>query len=239
MKRPQSLHGLPPLGTVKRSRGNEPDVVGVVGEVSGSFVHHGPWDERSRSNPTLNFIEKYQTVIDSLRLHDVPFGNFFSSFSTYHDTKGSVHFTGPQIWYWLQQQFSPFERVRHDVVEMRVVREDEGRDVVYGECLTHFTLKGDVHEIVAPRFFVWTIGEADRERGEGTDGKVIVSCRVFWDTGVIGRYVTERKREREMSEMVQRQREEVERERALLAQERSSRREDDGSSRVALKVEMR
>ncbi|RDL39136.1 Uncharacterized protein BP5553_03476 [Venustampulla echinocandica] len=158
-----------------------------------SFVHHGAWDHRSRQNPALNFIEKYHLLIDNLELRSTPFSSFFAPFAAYHDTKGNTHVTGSHIWAWLSQQCSPFSQIRHDVVEARVVPDEEGRDIVYWECLTHFQLKGDNNEIVVPRFFVWTIGPAPV--GEGTDGRQIHKCRVFWDTGVIGRYVTERKRE--------------------------------------------
>ncbi|KAF4633663.1 hypothetical protein G7Y89_g4453 [Cudoniella acicularis] len=157
-----------------------------------SFSHHGPWDERSRQNPALNFIEKYQNIVDSLAFNFVSSTDFFAPFAIYHDTKGSVHVTGAHIWNWLSQQFSPFSHVRHETVTARVVIDEDGRDIVYGEMLTHFRLRGDDEEIVTPRFLVWTLGEAGK--GQGMDGRQIYDCKVFWDTGVIGRYITERKK---------------------------------------------
>ena len=82
----------------------------------------------------------------------------------------------------------------HEVVEVRVVPGADGRDIVYAEFLTHFWLQGDNEDIIAPRFFVWTIGEA--EDSEGTDGWQFMEVRVFWDTGILGRYVTEKNKKR-------------------------------------------
>lgn len=36
--------------------------------------------------------------------------------------------------------------------------------------------------------------------GEGWGERVIYDCRVFWDTGVLGRYITERKRNERRAE---------------------------------------
>ena len=157
-----------------------------------SIVHHGPFDDKARSHPTLNFIEKYSKAVDSLDLTSTPASKFFAPFAVYHDTKGDVHLTASHIWQWTARQFAPFSQIRHDMVEVRVVSEEDGRDVVYCECLTHFRLHGDDTEIVVPRFFIWTVGDA--EPGEGTDGRQIHEVRIFWDTGIIGRYVTELKK---------------------------------------------
>ena len=73
-----------------------------------------------------------------------------------------------------------------------MVPSPDGRDVIYGEFLTHFWLKGDNDEVVAPRFFVWTVGEA--VDGAGTEGLQFVEARLFWDTGILGRHVTEKNR---------------------------------------------
>lgn len=93
----------------------------------------------------------------------------------------------------MQRLFAPFSRIYHEVVELRVVPStDDGRDVAYGEFLTHFWLRGDNEEVVAPRFFVWTLGEA--VDGAGTEGLQFLETRCFWDTGILGRHVTERNR---------------------------------------------
>jgi hypothetical protein len=115
----------------------------------------------------------------------------------FHDHKGDAHLGGSAIWDKMQRLFAPFSRMYHEVVEIRVVPSssgalDGGRGVVYGEFLTHFWLKGDSEEVVAPRFFVWTVGEA--VDGAGTEGLQFVEARLFWDTGILGRHVTERNR---------------------------------------------
>jgi hypothetical protein len=130
--------------------------------------------------------------MDSLDLTSTPSTTFYSPLAMFHDNKGDVHLGGSAIWEKTKRLFSPFSRIYHEVVEIRVVPSPEGRDVVYGEFLTHFWLKGDNAEIVAPRFFVWTIGEA--VDGAGTEGLQFVEVRLFWDTGILGRYVTEKNR---------------------------------------------
>lgn len=161
-----------------------------------SFVHQGPWDAHSRQSPALRFIEKYSIKVDSLDLASTPSTAFYSPLAIFHDHKGDVHLGGSAIWHRMQRIFAPFSRTFHEVVEVRVVPGADGRDIVYAEFLTHFWLKGDEEDIVAPRFFVWTIEEAVDDGG--TDGLQIVEARLFWDTGILGRYVTEKnKRQRD------------------------------------------
>ena len=76
--------------------------------------------------------------------------------------------------------------------------DEEGKVVVYAQFLTYFRLRGDEEEIVAPRFFVITVGGSDGIY-EGTDGLQIYDVRLFWDTGILGRYVTERKKRANLS----------------------------------------
>lgn len=95
----------------------------------------------------------------------------------------------------MSRLFSPFSKIHHEVVELRVVPGMNGRDVVYAEFLTHFWFRGEEDELKVPRFFVFTIGKA--EEAAGTDGLQFEEVRLFWDTGVIGRFVTEKKRRQE------------------------------------------
>jgi hypothetical protein len=161
-----------------------------------SFAHQGPWDAHSRQSRVLRFIEKYVLKVDSLDLASTPSTTFYSPLAILHDNKGDAHLGGSAIWQGIQRLFAPFSRTFHEVVEIRVVPGADGREVVYGEFLTHFWLKGDSEDIVAPRFFVWTIGEAVDYAG--TEGLQFVEARLFWDTGILGRYVTDKnKKERE------------------------------------------
>jgi hypothetical protein len=160
-----------------------------------AFVHHGPWSPRSRQHRTLRFLESFITAVDSLSVSHIPAATFFSPLAIFHDNnKTSPHLGGASIWERTQRILVPFSHVYHEVVEVRVVPSPDGRDVVYGEFLTHFRLRGDSggEDIVAPRFFVWTVGEA--VDGKGTEGLQIAETRLFWDTGILGRYVTQRNR---------------------------------------------
>jgi hypothetical protein len=131
-----------------------------------SFTHRGPWDAHSKQSRPLNFIEKYSTKVDSLDPSSTPSSEFYAPFATFHDTKGGVHITGPHIWEWMNRLFSPFSQINHEVVELRVMQDSEGRYIIYSEFLTHFRLRGEEDDIVAPRFFVFTLGEAEREQAQ-------------------------------------------------------------------------
>lgn len=159
------------------------------------FTHRGPWDSHSRQSPTLLFLETYIRTVDSLDVTTYPWSKFYSSSAIFHDARGDVYISGSHIWTWLSRIFSPFEKLLHEVIELRVIPEEDGRNVVYGEFLTHFWLKGDKREVVAPRFFVFIIG--DTEGGEGMDGLQIYEASVFWDTGILTRYVEQKKRREE------------------------------------------
>jgi len=156
------------------------------------FTHHGPWNEHSRQSPSLRFLEEYSKTIDSLDLSSTPSSKFYAPFAKFHDPKGGVCISGRDIWDSMKRLFTPFDRVNHELIEARVVQDGSGKDVVYAQFLTHFRLRGDEEEILAPRFFVYTVGKADG--GEGMDELQLYEVRLFWDTGILGRYVTERKR---------------------------------------------
>jgi hypothetical protein len=162
------------------------------------FTHHGAWNDQSRESPTLKFVEKYFRKVDSLDLRSSPSFAFYAASAVYHDTKGNVHVGGPRIWQCIQRLYSPFDRVHHEMIEVRVVPDVSGKVVVYAQFLTYFRLRGDEEEIVAPRFFVVTVGSTDGMY-EGTDGLQIYDLRLFWDTGILGRYVTERKKRKTLS----------------------------------------
>ncbi|CZR53008.1 uncharacterized protein PAC_02886 [Phialocephala subalpina] len=148
-----------------------------------TFTHRGPWDSHSRQSPTLRFLETYIRNVDSLDVTTCPWSKFYSPDAIFHDARGDVYISGSHIWTWLERIFSPFEGLLHEVIELRVIPEEDGRNVVYGEFLTHFRLKGDKHEVTAPRFFVFIVGDA--EGGKGTDGLQIYEASVFWDTGIL------------------------------------------------------
>lgn len=156
------------------------------------FTHRGPWDEHSRQSSILRFLEKYQAQIDALDVKSVPWSKFYTRDAIFHDTRGDVWISGSHIWRKLTSVIEPFDRLLHEVVELRVIPEEDGRYVVYAEYLTHFRFKGDRREVVAPRFFVFIVSEAERE--EGTDGFQIVEASGFWDTGILDRYLQEKKR---------------------------------------------
>jgi hypothetical protein len=161
-----------------------------------TFTHHGPWNDHSRQSPTLHFLETYFTALDSLTLPSTPPSKFYSPFATYHDPQSNTYTSSPKIFAYLKRLFTPFDRVHHDVVEVRVVSEGggKGKDVVYAEFLTRLGFRGDAGEVVVPMFFVYGVEEEEGEgEGEG-EGKRICEVRGWWDTGILGRYVTERKR---------------------------------------------
>jgi hypothetical protein len=157
------------------------------------FAHHGPFNEYSRRSPTLKFIEEYFNQVDALDFLSVPSSTFYHPAAILHDTKGNPQSSGPRIWQCMQRLFCPFDMIHHDLVEARVVPDESGKSVVYAHLSTHFRLRGDTEEVVAPRFFVITVGEAAGIY-EGTDGLQISDVRLFWDTGILARFVTERKK---------------------------------------------
>ena len=157
-----------------------------------TYTHHGTWNDQSRKAPTLRFLESYFAKVDSLDLLSSPSSAFYAPSATLHDTKGNIHTSGPRIWECMQRLFTPFDKIEHIPIEIRVIEDESGRDIIYAQFLTHFRLSGDEEEIVAPRFFVFGVGRA--EEGEGLQ---IFEVRAFWDTGILGRFVTERKRRAE------------------------------------------
>jgi hypothetical protein len=154
------------------------------------FTHHGIFDAHSRQSRALRFIESYQQKLETLDFSS-PSSDFFAANSIFHNTKGDVYISGPHIWACHAKELVAFDQARHELVEARVVTECEDREVIYGEFVTNFRLKGIPEEIAVPRFMVWIVAAA--EQGKGTNGLQIQEASVFWDTGIIDCFIKERK----------------------------------------------
>ncbi len=164
-----------------------------------SILHRGPWNQISRQSPALKFLEKHFATVDALDFDSSPSSKFYAPNAIFHDTKGDVYISGPNIWNRTKRLLAPFSKVRHEVVEIRVISTPNEKDTVYAEFVTHFRLKGDESDVVAPRLFIFTISEA--ESPDATDGLQIHDMSLFWDTSILGRYVTEKKRREERSRL--------------------------------------
>jgi hypothetical protein len=159
-----------------------------------TFTHTGIWDAHSRQSSALRFLEKYYTITATLNISQIPYATFYSPTAIFRDTTSTVYIGGERIWSFLKHVFTPFSIIQNDIVEARVVQDKEGREVAYMELVTRFWFKGEEDELVVPRFFVWTIGP-EAMKGQGTDGLQIEEVKAFWDTGVIGRFLSERRKD--------------------------------------------
>ncbi|KAL2071493.1 hypothetical protein VTL71DRAFT_12728 [Oculimacula yallundae] len=158
------------------------------------ITHRGPWDSHSRQYKILRFLESYLDTLDDNRMRTTPCTTFFSPNAVLHNPKGDVYLSGSHVWAWMMRLFAPFDSITHDIVEVRVIPETEGRVVVYGEFVRHFRVKGERMDIVSPIFCIITIGPAECEGG--TEGLQIYETSVFWDTSILSRY-PKRKEEQE------------------------------------------
>jgi hypothetical protein len=162
-----------------------------------TFTHSGPFNSESRQQPALKFLEKYIEKIDTCDLFGTSSTEFYSSIALFRDTNGQVHVGGDQIWNCLTRFSTAFTKSAHHVVQLTILPEADGKQVVHAEFLTDFWLRGEDDELHAPRFFVFVIGKS--EVGTGTDGLQFEEVKLFWDTGIVGRFVTEMRKRSEKS----------------------------------------
>jgi hypothetical protein len=142
-------------------------------------VHYGSWDDATRSNEALRFLEKYTKKVDggdlSTASHD-----WYAPSNRFYDADGTTYEGGDAVWSFMGRLFGIADAIRHDVLEARVISEDSGY-VVTLETNTNFTLKNvaDPH-LAVPRLLEFWIKRSE-VTGQGTDGLQIFRLKVWWD----------------------------------------------------------
>lgn len=72
---------------------------------------------------------------------------------------------------------------------------ENGVKTVFAEFILHMRLKDDIEKVLSPSFCVLKMG--DMAMDGGREGLWIEEIRCFWDTGILGRHITEKKRKEE------------------------------------------
>jgi hypothetical protein len=161
-----------------------------------SLTHSGPFTPKSRESPVLRFLERYFRLLESLDFTTMATTTFHAPSSEFYDSKGDVTLGREAIWKRIKQLLGPFCYIHHQIVEIRVISMPNQAATVYVELLLRMILKVDTEEIVCPSFCVFKVGEMKME--EAKAGFWIEETKCFWDTGILGRYVTGKRRREEI-----------------------------------------
>jgi hypothetical protein len=149
------------------------------------FRHSGPY------NP-LRFIEAYTNEVSASLTLSYPDTRYYSPTRNFFDTTNKTHIGATAIKAWMLKLFSPISRVDMDPTSFLVLDEsqDEQEWTVCFECMVEYFLKDDGKEggegvpILAPRIFVFTIGEEEAGTG-GFDGLQFRDVKLYWDTALV------------------------------------------------------
>jgi hypothetical protein len=152
------------------------------------FRYNGHWGSETRQNRALRFIEAYgNDVTGDLALPYSP-TKFYAPSCTFADTTNVQYHGAVAIKEWMQQLFSPFDKVEFIGLSFLVIDESNTEEncskyTVNAEFMAYYYFKGDPEPILAPRLFVFTI--ADSETEDGFDNLQNVDVKLYWDTALV------------------------------------------------------
>lgn len=184
------------------------------------FSHQGPWNESTRSVPSLAFLEAYTNNVKACNFGG-PYHDWFTASAMYYNMDGKVYDGGEAIWDWMRGElFGPFERIGED--EQRVARVlrgaatvrpgvgvvdecglhtseqelqpgDKKADLIFYEQVIIFYLKQLPGEgIPVRRLMEWVISDSEVE-GQGWKGSQIWKGKVWWDRTPLGQEIAARR----------------------------------------------
>ncbi|KAJ5453715.1 uncharacterized protein N7458_004671 [Penicillium daleae] len=152
------------------------------------FRHNGPWNETSRQDRGLRFVESYATEITSdLTLPYSP-TKYFSPSCTFYDATDVTYNGADDIKSWMQRLFSPFDKLEFALIGCFSVNESDLNDkkpkyTVVAEFLGKHWFKGDPEPILAPRLMIFNIDVSETE--DGFDGLQYSSVRLYWNISLV------------------------------------------------------
>lgn len=182
------------------------------------LTHTGPFDSRTRADPTLNFFEKYVHSIETLNLTN-QYPNFYAPNSTFYNANGTAYVGGPAIATFIEGLFTPFNKIIvnehvHRVIPFAATPAlgDEGannaQDKINSElcmyttkCNWIFTEHDFIFFLSPPldgpgipvrRSMTFLAGPA-QVAGQGTDGLQWYEVKVWWDEVVLLNEISRRK----------------------------------------------
>jgi hypothetical protein len=159
------------------------------------FRHDGDWDEHTRSNKFLNYIETYVLEVGLDTTLPYPNTKWYSPHAVFRDTTNVTYTGADAIKTWMLQLFSPFDKVTLQGLSFQVVDESDGpvvKATVNAEFQVAYYLHGDPEPVFAPRLFVFTIENAEGEGDEAYEGLQFTKILLYWDPALVKNEVVRR-----------------------------------------------
>lgn len=152
------------------------------------FKHKGNWGSETRNHRALRFIETYANeLVADLSL---PYSatKYYSPSCIFFDTTNVTYTGATEIKAWMQQLFSPFDKVEFEGLSFLVIDESDAQGerpyyTVNAEFMAKYYFKGDLEPVQVPRLFVFTIGKSETE--DGFDGLQYVDVKLYWNTSPV------------------------------------------------------
>lgn len=182
-------------------------------------THQGPWNESTRANPSLAFLEAYTNNVKSCDFTGAHHG-WYAQSAKFYNTDSKIYDSGDAIWEWMKSLFGPFESIGED--EQRIARvlkdaaivrpgvgvlDDSGlqmpklelkagdkkADLVFYEHVIIFYLRDLPGEGIAiKRMMEWVIADSEVE-GQGWNGKQVWQGKVWWDRSILAQEIAGRR----------------------------------------------
>ena len=94
------------------------------------------------------------------------------------------------MWAWMKKLFGQFERLRHDILNLWEIKQDDDSSLLFVQMVRNvWTLgnKADKPEVSAPTFWVCRIFTADDEHAFG--GLQFKEVWLYWDTALLAPFL--------------------------------------------------
>lgn len=94
------------------------------------------------------------------------------------------------MWAWMKKLFGQFEGLRHDIVNIWEIRQNDNSSTLFVQMVRNIWIPGnktEKPEVSAPTFWVCSIGTADNE--DAFAGLQFKEVWLYWDTALLAPFL--------------------------------------------------
>jgi len=136
------------------------------------------------------FFLHYATAVDSKAFTEGSGLKYYSKDMVFHNQNNAEYHGADQMWAWMKQIFGQFERLRHDILQMWDIKQDDGTSLVMLRMVRNVWVLGNTGEepnVSAPTFWVCKIGPADY--ADAHEGLQFKEVWLYWDTMLLAPFM--------------------------------------------------
>ncbi|KAK4631758.1 hypothetical protein CLAFUW4_03115 [Fulvia fulva] len=137
--------------------------------------------ESANSHPALRFYAEYGQNFPKTEeaWATTPWESYYSADCRMRMVDGTYIEGGAKCWQFFRKLYARFPAVEREMLSMIVVTEGESLYRIHAEFITKLQVEGEERMVESPQAFVYTLGQADAEKG--TQGMQFRELRNYYD----------------------------------------------------------